>query len=175
MSSVEVRTIEQRVGLVNYYIQEGVRDPLIRRVASSILNPRCGDGWCISEKDWASEVSAIFYWLRHHIRYTLDPHDLELLQRARRTLENKTADCDDLVILAGAILQVVGYPIRMVIIDTGQESGWNHIYLHVGIPPMQPHRWIPFDLAATTEPLGWEMPERAINRKRFFDVRRVDE
>lgn len=170
MNSIKIDTIEQRVGLINYYISEGKKDAMVRRLASNILNQRCGNDWCVPEKNWEAEVSAIFYWLRNNVRYTLDPNELELFQRARRSLENRTADCDDQVILAGAILQSVGYPVRIVIIDTGSDEGWNHVYIHVGVPPMGPKKWIAFDLTATKEPLGWEMPNYAVRRKRVFEV-----
>ena len=169
MRSVDVHTMEDRVGLINYYIQEGKRDPQIRKLVSTIISQRCGSEWCVPEKDWIAEVSAIFYWIRANVRYTLDPYDLELFQRARRSLENQTADCDDQVILAGALLQAVGYPIRIIIIGT-TASGYNHVYLAVGIPPTEPTKWIPFDLTAVTEPLVWEMPSYSFKRIRAFEM-----
>lgn len=169
MRTVKVGQIEDRIALINYYIQEGKQDAQIRRLASAILNQRCGDQWCIPEKDWKAEVEAIFNWVRNNVRYTLDPNELELFQRARRSIENSTADCDDQVILAGAILQAVGYPLRLVVIDTGR-GGYSHIYLQVGLPPVNPKRWLPFDLTATTEPLGWEVPGYQVTKKRIFQV-----
>lgn len=166
---VGVNNIKERIALINFYIQEGKKDAQIRRLASRILSQKCGDEWCIPEKDWRAEVEAIFEFVRRNVRYTLDPYDLELFQRARRSLENRTADCDDQVILSGALLQAVGYPIRLVIIDTG-KGGYSHIYLHVGVPPMNPNKWIPFDLTAVNEPLGWEVPEYNIKKKRIFQV-----
>jgi len=169
MRTVKVRDIKDRIALINYYIQEGKQDAQIRRIASAILNQRCGNEWCIPEKDWKAEVEAIFEWVRNNVRYTLDPNELELFQRARRSLENGTADCDDQVILAGALLQAVGYPLRLVVIDTGR-GGYSHIYLHVGLPPVEPRRWIAFDLTATTEPLGWEVANHQVVKKRLFQV-----
>lgn len=169
MREVNVRTIEQRVGLIVYMIQKRRAEPEIRAVASKILSQKCGAEWCIPEKDWTAEVSAIFYWLRHNVRYTLDPYSRDMFQSPLRALEFQTVDCDDQTILAGAILQSVGYPLHIVIIDTG-KGGWSHIYLHVGIPPMNPRRWIPFDLTNTKAPLGWEMPAGLVHRKRIFEV-----
>lgn len=173
MRTVKVGKIEDRIALINHYIQEGKQDAQIRRLASGILNQRCGDQWCIPEKDWKAEVEAIFNWVRTNVRYTLDPWELELFQRARRSIENGTADCDDQVILAGALLQSVGYPLRLVVVDTG-HGGYSHIYLHVGTPPMNPKKWISFDLTATTEPFGWEVPGYTVAKKRIFQVEGED-
>lgn len=167
--SVDVKSVEDRVGLINYYIQQGRKDPSIRRLASRILTQRCGNSWCVEEKDWFGEVSAIFGWMRHNTRYTLDPYSLELFQKPKRAVQFGTTDCDDQTILAGSLLQSVGYPVRIVIIDTG-HGGWSHVYLHIGLPPMDPRRWISFDLTATKEQLGWEMPAQSIKRKRVFEI-----
>jgi len=170
--TVGVNNLKERIALINHFIQEGKKDAQIRRLASGVLSQRCGKEWCIPEKDWDAEVEAIFLWIRNNVRYTLDPWELELFQKARRSLENRTADCDDQVILAGAMLQVVGYPIRLIVVDTG-KGGYSHIYLSVGLPPLDPKKWLPFDLTATTEPLGWEVPTYTVKRKRIFQVQEV--
>ncbi len=166
---VGVKNLKERVALINYFIQQGKKDAQIRQLASSILSQKCGEDWCIPEKEWESEVEAIFMYVRRNVRYTLDPWELELFQKARRSLENKTADCDDQVILAGAMLQAVGYPLRLIVVDTG-KGGYSHIYMSVGLPPMNPKKWLPFDLTATTEPLGWEVPNYSVKRKRIFEI-----
>jgi len=175
MSAVNVTNIKQRIGLINRFIQEGRKDPQIRQLVSRIMTAWCGRGWCVPEKQWQAEVSAVFYWVRANVRYTLDPYSLELFQRAQRIVQLKMADCDDQVILSGAMLQTIGYPLRIVIIDTGDDSGWNHVYLHVGIPPTDPTKWISFDLTAIDQPLGWEMPSSMINKKKAFEVQGEDD
>lgn len=171
--AVQVKNLKERVGLIHYYIREGRKDVRVRQLASAIINRKCGRDWCIAEKDWYGEVRAIWDYLRQNVRYTLDPYSLELFQRARRSLELGTADCDDLVILAGSLLQVIGYPVRIVIVDTSGD-GWNHVYLSVGMPPTGPMEWIPFDLAATNKDLGWEPPASMVARKKMFEIPEED-
>lgn len=79
-------------------------------------------------------------------------------------------NCDDQVILLGAMLQSIGYPIALKVIESVDSThGWNHIYLLVGVPPSAPQRWIPLD-PTVSQPMGWELPPQYVRRSAIYYV-----
>ena len=158
MRQVESPDIDDRISYIMEEIDEGKRDPRIRKLASDALTGKKQDGsWAVEEKDWNAEVDAIFYFVRKNVRYTRDIQDIELFQKAGRTLELKIGDCDDLSILLGSMLQAVGYPVILRVI--GLNGGtYQHIYVVAGLPPHDPKEWKPLD-ASRPEGPGWEIKE----------------
>jgi len=77
--------------------------------------------------------------------------------------------CDDYTITMGALLQSIGYPIKLRVIQTTDADDWNHIYLAVGIPPGHPQAWMPLD-ASVDRPAGWEPPRSMIKRLKDYEV-----
>lgn len=157
------------MAIITELIEEGAKDEPIHRLSrTTIIGGKRGNRWIIPEKDWEAEVNAVWNWIRTNIRYTLDPYPHDTYQRARRTLELRAGDCDDLVIFAGAVLHNLGYPIKIITIDT--TGDWNHIYLQAGIPPQDPDEWVAFDAAATEEnKLGYEYPDTIVRRRKVFN------
>lgn len=88
-----VRDIEARTGHVAAMIRKGREHPRVRKVAAQILAKRCGDKWCVPEKDWKAEVRAIFDAVRSRVRYTRDFVHKDLYQHPLRTLEWGVGDC----------------------------------------------------------------------------------
>lgn len=78
------------------------------------------------------------------------------------------SQCDDYVITLGSMLQSIGYPVKLRVIQTPGAPDWSHIYLLVGVPPDNP-RWVPLD-ASVNEPPGWEAPPSQIRKKRDYWV-----
>lgn len=103
----------------------------------------------------SAEVNAIFNYIQSNIRYTHDVEGMDTYRRARRTAQMKIGDCDDMAILAGALLQMIGYPVRLKVISVSGE-GYEHIYLLVGVPVENPASWIPFDPSVSRSSVGWE-------------------
>lgn len=171
MLTVESEDIDDRVSWIIEEIHEGKRDPRVRQIGSDILSKKKGDAWAIPERDWLGEVTAVFNYIRSNVRFTRDPHEVELFQKARRTLELKIADCDDLVILSGSILQSVGYPILIRVIAVGSRI-FSHVYILVGIPPHDPEKYIPFD-TSRQEGIGWELREGVL-KKQDYEVSEED-
>jgi hypothetical protein len=128
-------------------IRQGVKDFYVRQKAIDIL---IESG--IQPKDYLGEINALFEWVQKSIRYTKDPFQLEVLHSARRILELRAGDCDDMTIVLGALLESVGHPIRIVI--TGptpyRPDFFSHIYLEV----FYKGNWIPLD-ATMHFPMGW--------------------
>ena len=44
-----------------------------------------------------------------------DPFRVEVLHSAKRLLELRAGDCDDMAILLGAMLEAIGHPVRLVL------------------------------------------------------------
>jgi len=161
--SVYVRNLNDRIRIIVEKIKEGKRDPLVRKLAADAVRN-------VAPRDWLGEVAAIFEFVRQNVRYTLDVHGLDTYQRARRTLQLGIGDCDDQVILLGAMLQSIGYPIALKVIESvDSDHGWNHIYLLVGVPPSAPQRWIPLD-PTVSQPMGWELPPQYVRRSAIYYV-----
>jgi hypothetical protein len=137
------RTLEH----VQALIREGVKDFYVRQKAIDILLEQE-----IKPKDYLGEIKALFEWVQHNVRYTKDPFRVEVLHSARRMLELRAGDCDDMTILLGAMLEAIGHPIRLVVTgpDPRQPKLFSHIYLEV----YHKGRWIPLD-ATMPYPMGW--------------------
>jgi len=160
-----VRTIQERVAHVHLQMIQGTRDPKIYTLAREIVAKKCGDGFCIPEKDAKAEITALFDEVRKRVRYTWDPTDYDAFQTPSKTLALKAGDCDDYVSLLGALCRTIGHQVRSRIVQTKGESTWNHIYLMAKVGD----GWMPLD-ASMKQPAGWEVPKSAVIRKQDFDV-----
>lgn len=149
--------IEDRIDMIFEEIDSGKRDPVIRQLLSEILKD-------VTEKDYEGELQAIFDWVRKNIRYTRDPHNLELFQKPSRIIELGLADCDDLSIIIGAMVQSIGYPLRLRVIGV-QSADPEHIYPLVGVPPSENNlesiQWVAMD-ASVNQPIGWQLPQNQL-------------
>lgn len=165
------RDLDDRISWLEQEIGEGKRDPRIRKIAGEVLAGSGGPGrqWNVDERDWRGEVGALYDYVRKNARYTHDPHNVELFQRARRTLETKIGDCDDLTILLGSLLQAVGYPLRVRVIGMKGSRVFQHIYVMVGMPPENTQEWMPVD-ASMSEGVGWEYPREKVGLIRDYDI-----
>jgi len=164
-----VKNIDERVKYIVRMIQKGRSDPRIRALATQIVSQKCGKKWCIEERDYSGEVRAVFNWIRSNVRYVKDAIHLDQFQHPARTLEWGGGDCDDYCITMGSILQAIGYPIRLRVIQPKGSSDWNHIDLLVGLPPGAPTRWVSLD-ASVNHPAGWAPPRRMIKRIKDYEV-----
>ena len=80
--------------------------PKVRELAFSLIKN-------VQERDYWGEIASIFYWVRDRIRYTRDPWKLDVFEDAEWTLKTGAADCDGHAVLLGALLESIGYPVRM--------------------------------------------------------------
>jgi hypothetical protein len=138
--------------LIGGLIKAGARDFYVRQKAIEIFRSHGVRG-----KDRFGEVNALFEWVRHNIRYTRDILKVELLHSARRMLELRAGDCDDMTILLGAMLVSTGHPVRLVLAGfrAHKPHAYSHIYPEVNVRG----RWIAID-ATTQHPIGWAPPAR---------------
>jgi hypothetical protein len=137
------RTVEH----IQALIRAGAKDFYVRQKAIDILLEKG-----IKPKDYLGEIKALFEWVQGNVRYTKDPFRVEVLHSARRMLELRAGDCDDMAILLGAILEAIGHPVRLVLVgpDPLRPSLFTHVYLEA----YYKGRWIPLD-PTMPHPMGW--------------------
>jgi hypothetical protein len=127
-------------------IDMGKTDLEVIQAATSIV-------YLTPQKDDCAEASAIYQWVRDHVRYQRDPVGVETIAAPRTTLRRMVGDCDDQVAVLGALLESAGYPVRLVIGAFREAGLWEHVWLQVWCDG----QWLDAD---PTEPheLGWAPP-----------------
>ena len=131
-------------------VEKAKQDPVFRQAVVGIVRQ-------VPERSWQLEVSTIMDWVRDHVRYTLDPAGLELFVAPQLLLQQGLAgdaagDCDDHVMLAAAMLETLGHPVRYRVGGPGPGK-FRHIWLDV----LQRGRgWVPMELTKNDAALGWD-------------------
>jgi transglutaminase-like putative cysteine protease len=128
-------------------ITSGAKDFHVRQTAIAILRRRE-----VRPKDYLGEIKALFEWVQRHVRYTRDPSRVEVLHSARRMLELRAGDCDDMSIVLGAMLEAIGHAVRIVI--TGSNAARPDVFTHIYIEVLHRGRWLALD-ATMPYPMGW--------------------
>lgn len=172
MALHSINTLEDRIKYIKEMIDVGVRGkeaPHLWQIVHAELSARCGDGWCNAERDWMAEVQAIYAFVRANVRYGHDIREVDTYQSPLRTLQAHHGDCDDMSILIAALAKIAGYPVKLRVIRTTTSDDWNHIYTVIGVPPMDPKKWVPLDASVAKE-AGWEAPASMIAAKKDFPV-----
>src|SRR5829696_3603767 len=136
--------------LIARLMQEGARDFYVRQKAIEIFR-----AYGVRPKNRFGEVCALFDFVKRNIRYTRDIFRVELLHSARRMLELKAGDCDDMTILLGAMLLSTGHPVRLVL--AGFRRNRPHVYSHIYPEVNVLGRWMAVD-ATMDKPIGWAPP-----------------
>lgn len=136
-------------------IRDGVKEPLVRELAIGLVRG-------IAPKDYMGEISRIFQWVQQNIRYTRDPVALELLQSARRLLQDRAGDCDDFTILTSALLQAIGHQTRIKTIAV-RPGEYHHVYPEVFVQG----QWLPLDASHSLAIPGWQPP--GIRRQKIYE------
>lgn len=145
-----MRGIFQTLHIMRDIVRRYKIDPVIRQaaVATIFLTP---------EKNGASEVEAIFNFVRDHIRYLSDISGVETLATPDKTLLCRIGDCDDQTVLLAAMLESIGHATRFVAAGYIADDAVEHVYLQVLIDG----EWVDAD---PTEhfPLGYAPPLPAV-------------
>jgi Transglutaminase-like superfamily len=137
-------------GIIARLIRDGAKDFLVRQKAIEIFRIAG-----VAPKDRLGEIRSLFEWVRRNIRYTRDIFRVELLHTARRMLELRAGDCDDMTILLGAMLMATGHPVRLALV--GFRKHKPHCYSHIYLEANLGGNWIALD-ATMERPLGWAPP-----------------
>jgi transglutaminase-like putative cysteine protease len=136
--------------LIAKLIRQGARDFYVRQKAIEIFRETGAP-----PKNRFAEVCSLFNWVRGNVRYTRDIFGTELLHSARRMIELRAGDCDDMTILLGAMLLSTGHPVRLAL--TGFRPMKPHSYSHIYPEVYVKGRWIALD-ATMDRPIGWAPP-----------------
>ena len=147
--------------IIGTLIREGAKDFYVRQKAIQIFRT-----YRIKPKNRLGEVCALFDFVKRNIRYTRDIFKVELLHSARRMLELRAGDCDDMTILLGAMLLSTGHPVRLILAGfrRNRPHAYSHIYPEVNVGG----RWIAID-ATVDKPMGWAPP---VVWKRICDIQK---
>jgi hypothetical protein len=132
---------------VGRLIREGSADFYVRQKAIDILFARR-----IPPKDYIGEIEALFRWVQRNVRYTKDPFRVEVLHSARRMLELRAGDCDDMTIVLGALVKSVGHAVRIVL--SGPDPRRPDLFSHIYLEAQHRGEWIPLD-ATMPYGMGW--------------------
>jgi transglutaminase-like putative cysteine protease len=136
----------QTMRAIRDMIEAGKRDADVIRAATAVI-------YTTPEKFEAAEACAVFDYVRDHVRYVRDVAGVETLSHPRITLARLAGDCDDQVALLGAMLEAVGYPVRLVVAAYQAPQAWEHVYLQV----FAGGQWIDCD-PTEREVMGWAPP-----------------
>ena len=106
-----------------------MRDEFVRKKAVQIVQAANVKG-----HDELGEIRAVVKWVQRHMVYRKDPFGVEFFHTARRLIKDIEAgesagDCDDFVILGGALLGSLGYPVGALIVDSNNDGVFNHVML----------------------------------------------
>jgi transglutaminase-like putative cysteine protease len=142
--------------LIADLVRQGAKDFYVRQRAIAIFR-----AYQVRPKDRMGEVLSLFDWVKRNVRYTRDIFHTELLHSARRMLELRAGDCDDMTILLGAMLMATGHPVRLVL--AGYKPHRPHAYSHVYPEVEVRGRWLAVD-ATLDRPLGWAPPALWMSR-----------
>lgn len=165
----EVESLDERINAIRDRIRKGRVDPKVIAWARSQVSRKCGNQWCVPEKDTEKEIRAIFHGMRRDVRYTSDVLGVDTYVHPRKTLEQRSGDCDDYSALGCSALMSVGIPCRLKVVRTKDSPTWNHIYIQAGTPKADPQKWMSLDASVPVKP-GWEVPASMVAASRTFEV-----
>ena len=155
------KRFEQIVALIVDCIEDGMRDQFVRQKALSIIGSRG-----IAGHDEINEIRAITQWVKANLRYVKEPVGVEIFHTARRLIKDieqgkGNGDCDDFVILAGALLGSIGYPVGALIVDSSGNGVYNHVMLVTKTFTKTKefgNDWIPIELIYPDFEMGESVP-----------------
>ncbi len=177
----ETGNIEEHLELIRRQTHKSVRDPELRRLALKIVNntpdehvidPKTGHRVPIvvaygqmfrlpltsacAMKDAHCESQALWDFAVLNVRYVEDPDGFDLFCTAEQTLLAGGGDCDDFVILLGALHKLVGFRGVVARVVSTDAKYWEHVYLLVGFPKHAPAKWVALDPTVKGATPGWQ-------------------
>lgn len=113
------------------FVERSIRDnythPEVLRVVTSALRDLPDRATLSPEGQDLAEIAEIHDWVTRNIRYTPDPWMEETVRDPEAVLAHGQGDCDDMVVLTGAMLLAAGKRIEIWL--AGDQNGPQHIYL----------------------------------------------
>ena len=166
-----VRNIDDRIKHILEKIKTGRHDPEVIEWAQKVVSQKCGgDGededsgeWCVAERDYKGEATAMFNAVRKRIRYVYDPRGMDLYKSAKRNLRWRASDCDDYVVTLGSALEAIGHSTILAVAEVkGGSPGWNHIWLIDELKGEDGKKEMFHCDASVEKPAGWHAPKSKI-------------
>jgi len=117
----------------------------VRRLAERIVQ-------ALPQKNVIAEARAIHEYVRDNIRYTHDIRDVETLAPPDQTILRGVGDCDDKALLAAALLEALGHPVRFVAVGR-RMFDYQHVLIEVQLNGV----WVPVETTENVQ-LGWYPP-----------------
>jgi hypothetical protein len=162
--------VAQTVAAMAGLVRSSIATPIVRQSVAQILTS-------IEPGDYLGQAYAVREWLSQHITFLRDPAGVELLHTPewliRAIFMSGTAkvDCDDVAILAAALMGAIGWRVAFVTVAFLDNAPFSHIYCSSS-PPVAfldsggEQIWIEFDI---TRPMQ-EIPVNFISRSQTYPV-----
>ena len=146
-----------------YRAKQFVRDKAQQLTKNIARNKRTGHP---DMRNFDAITETIYDYVVDKTIYTRDPNGIERLQMPDTTMLLGSGDCDDMVILSGALLESVGVPTRIKLLGE-QPNKFTHILLEY----KSNGRWKSFDPTLALYP-GYEIPAGRIKVSKIVSLNR---
>lgn len=138
-----VAGVEQTVGKMTRLIREAATNEFFVDWVQGVVSGA-------RSHDTAAVWRAIWGYLTglHAPAYRYDPVDVELVRSPFAFIHARGGDCDDFATLAGAMLEALGYPVKVEVVGKtapkpGRGPRFSHVFIRVQDPATR--RWFAFD------------------------------
>ena len=116
---VKFKNLDEELHYLRSLIERFRADPQIRQLALHAIRH-----YKAPMRDKAAQARACAQWARDNIMYV---HELpERFQWPDETLRTRAGDCDDFTTLIGSMIESVGIPSAMVVMQINGQ--WSHIF-----------------------------------------------
>lgn len=136
-------------------------NPRVRGIAEQLIYTAAQGG---QRPGRLLQAGLIYRWVQEHMLYIGDHltfeelHDTDYILNLIAAYGRMQGDCDDYVILMGALLASVGIPFDITLTSARADRVYDHVWL---IAEMESGQRVPMD-AITQQPFGWMVPGQAI-------------
>lgn len=151
-------TLERMAAMVNE------ADAYVDRAAQQFLDYAESHGFTPREL-----AHFVFEWVRSRMIYSPDYDDGVIIEEIRTPgvllreialYGNAIGDCDDYVVLYGALYRRLGWSVTFQAISTYPDQLLNHVYLSIGTDEAR----LPID-GIVSDPFGWEVPASEVTKR----------
>ena len=146
-----------------YRAKQFVRDKAQQLTKNIARNKRTGHP---DMRNFDAITETIYDYVVDKTIYTRDPNGIERLQMPDTTMLLGSGDCDDMVILSGALLESVGVPTRIKLLGE-QQNTFTHILLEYKSNGV----WKSFDPTLALY-IGYKIPPGRIKAQKIVPITR---
>jgi len=111
-------TTKDALVLMKKQILLGIKDPYLQYISKQIrMLPR--DQW----------EQAVFNFTYHSGEFERDPDDHQMVREARRTLNDRKANCVDYSVMIATLFKLLNIPFKFRLLAEDEKSGFVHIFV----------------------------------------------